>query len=608
VLLGTVAAVPVTDRILGFAIALFIAANVRDGTPRQRFVTIAIAPLVAFATTTLAALLFERPIAAAAVLPPMMFTISYCGAKSPRYASLGIVGLIAYIIGLVTRQPPDTLPLRLVVLLIAAGDAALVRLVLLPERPQAEVERLRRAIHAAINGVLRQIAAAVEVGGWSSQARAELRRRVYRVGEITMLAQARVATDQGGQWLQLLAVELATERSARVALQNLGTAADRPMLLATLHALLDRSEPPALDAAAPLNNALGLLGHVLHEAPRVYPAPAAIQSASINPASLSAAVQTAIAAALAIISGELVSPNRWYWAAFTAYVMFQGTRSRGESVTKGVQFMIGTVIGVIVGALLGTLLSGHDVITLAAIILAVFLAFQANQAAFGVMVFWITIILGLMFGLLGYFPPELMLLRLKETAAGAACGALVASFVLVRREHAATTDAIIALLSALRKLVDSTARVLLDRESEPQLAATILEAEQRFRNLKAIAQSEQSTHPLTRNEALRRRLLLLEACEQWARDLGQSCLQRVELNAAQVHAARQAVARIDATLADLISSLGGRAPMAAMTAKLEPDIGELVDDGPAQHAVRLLLRIDAALLRLASSYYSPHIR
>jgi hypothetical protein len=40
-LLGKFTALPVTDRILGFGMALFIAANVRDATPRQRLVTIA---------------------------------------------------------------------------------------------------------------------------------------------------------------------------------------------------------------------------------------------------------------------------------------------------------------------------------------------------------------------------------------------------------------------------------------------------------------------------------------------------------------------------------------------------------------------------------------
>jgi len=122
-------------------------------------------------------------------------------------------------------------------------------------------------------------------------------------------------------------------------------------------------------------------------------------------------------------------------------VMFQGTRSRGESIAKGVQFMIGTVAGVVIGALAATLLSGHDALTLTAIIAAVFLAFQANGVAYGVMVFWITIILGLLFGMIGYFAPEFLLLRLKETAAGAICGVLVASFVLVLRQHTAMGSA-----------------------------------------------------------------------------------------------------------------------------------------------------------------------
>ncbi|HEX4172662.1 MAG TPA: FUSC family protein [Acetobacteraceae bacterium] len=282
--------------------------------------------------------------------------------------------------------------------------------------------------------------------------------------------------------------------------------------------------------------------------------------------------------------------------------MFQGTRCRGESVLKGVQFMIGTVIGVIVGALAGTLLSGHDVITMVAIIVAVFLAFQANVAAFGVMIFWITIILGLMFGLLGYFPPELLVLRLKETAVGAACGALVASLVLVRREHAATHGATTDFLRALCDSVDSAARVLLDRQPAPELAAKILVTEQRFRDLDAIARSEQSTHPLAHNEALRRRVLLLEACEQWARELGQICLRQVDLiDPAIVHAARQTVARIDASLSALIDRRGSQAPPATPHSP-EPDLAiGPTDANQTQRALRLLLRIDSTLLRLAAS-------
>ena len=605
VLLSTVAAVPVSDRILGFAIALFITANVRDATPRARLTTIAIAPFVAFAATALAAWLLDQKFVAAAVVPPMMFTIAYGAARSPRYASLGIVGLIAYFVSLVTQQPPDTLPLRFVVLVLAAGDAALIRCVLLPERPQAELERLRRAIRAGINRVLTRIAAAVEAGTWTDTTRAALRRETYRLGDIVMLAQARIAAsgaqnpEQGSRWLHLLTIELATERSARFALQGLGAPADRAELLTTLQAVRNGTAVPPQQSTAPLASALGLLAHVLSEPPQAAPPPVAAPPPATTAPGLRAPIQTAIAAALAITSGELVSPNRWYWAAFAAYVMFQGTRSRGESIAKGVQFMTGTVAGVVIGALAATLLSGHPLFTMVAIVIAVFLAFQANLAAYGVMIFWITIILGLVFGMLGYFAPEFLLLRLKETAAGAVCGLIVASFVLVRREYAATYDATIAFLRALGQSVDSAARVLLDHVPEPELSARVLVTEQRFRDLNAIARSEQSSHPLSRNEALHRRVLLLEACEQWARELGQLCLQRIELkDAVMMRSVRETVARIDASLTGLVNALANQ-PMAVSTER-EPaeDLAPFTQHDPREIAVRLLLRIDAALLLL----------
>jgi uncharacterized membrane protein YccC len=400
--------------------------------------------------------------------------------------------------------------------------------------------------------------------------------------------------------LHLLTIELGTERVARVAMQGLGDAADRPELLAMLDTVRDGRAVPSQQSKSPLAAALALLGHLLVEAPPTAAAPAAAPPPPIGAPVLRAAFQAGIAAALAVVSGALVSSNRWYWAAFAAYVMFQGTRSRGESIAKGVQFMIGTVAGVFIGAILATLLSGHDLLTLAMIVGAVFLAFQANLAAYGVMIFWITIILGLTFGMLGYFAPEFLLLRLKETMAGALCGLVVASFVLVRREYAATHDATIAFLRALAQSVDCSARVLLEHVPAPELSGYVLAAEQRFRELSTVAQSEQSSHPLSRNAALRRRMLLLEACEQWARELGQMCLQGIVLgDAARFRSVQETVARIDASVGKLVAHLGEEAELAEVREPGE-DLVVSAQDDPAQHAVRLLLRIDAALVSIGA--------
>jgi uncharacterized membrane protein YccC len=235
------------------------------------------------------------------------------------------------------------------------------------------------------------------------------------------------------------------------------------------------------------------------------------------------------------------------------------------------------------------------------IIAAVFLAFQANLAAYGVMVFWITIILGLTFGMLGYFAPGFLLLRLQETAAGAICGALVASFVLVRREYAATYDATIAFLRALGQSVNSATRVLLDHEPQPDLSALILAAEQRFRDLSAAAQSEQSSHPVSRDESLRRRVLVLEGCEAWERELGQLCLESIRLHDQDlVTSMRQTVARINNSVAGLIEVFEQQKAIVPAGREATEDLAPIADDDPAQHAVRLLLRIDSALLLLAA--------
>ncbi|MBW4092821.1 MAG: FUSC family protein [Proteobacteria bacterium] len=623
--LGTVVAVPVADRILGFAIALFIAANLRDPTPRQRLATIALAPVAAFAATTLAAFLLDRPLTAATAVPPMMFVVAYAAARGPRYALLGIVALIAYFVGLVTRQPPPTLPIRLLVLLLAAGDAALVRGLLLADRPEAELARLRHAIRAGIGGILARIAAALAAGGWTPAARTALHRDIDRFGEAVMLAQARVAAiaaEVPGKetiWLHLLELELATERTARMALEDLGAPADRPPLAATLDALRHGRALPEARGTGPLANALALLDRVLRTPPHTgLPAvgapgnaPGGSQEAARTvaaappppaaPPALRPALQTAIAAAVAVAGGAMISPNRWYWAAFAAFVMFQGTRSRAESIAKGVQFMLGTLAGVVAGTLVATLLAGHDILTMAAIVAAVFLAFQANVAAYGTMVFWITIILGLLFGMLGYFTPDLLLLRLQEAAVGAACGALVASLVLVRREGAATRDATIAFLRALDTLVDGAGAALLGAPPAADLPARILTAEQRFHELNAIARSEQRAPMAARNEVLRRHMLLLEACEQWARELGQMSLNGVRLaDPALARAAQESVARITTTLPSLIGRLADATPPGPIDAAPAPNGTPNLEGGLPERAVRLLLRIDAALVHLAT--------
>jgi hypothetical protein len=97
-------------------------------------------------------------------------------------------------------------------------------------------------------------------------------------------------------------------------------------------------------------------------------------------------------------------------------------------------------------------------------------------------------------------------------------------------------------------------------------------------------------------------VLLLEACEQWARELGQICLAGVRpIDPPAARVARGVVAHIHASLSGLTDSLEHRT-RAILPDSPEADLGlGPTDVDQAQRAMRLLLRIDATLLRLARS-------
>ena len=150
------------------------------------------------------------------------------------------------------------------------------------------------------------------------------------------------------------------------------------------------------------------------------------------------AIQVSVAAALAIVIGEAVSPSRWYWAVIAAFVIFAGTNSWAETLNKGWQRLLGTVLGVPSGVLVATLVSGNTIASLVMIFVCLFCAFYFMKVTYSLMTFWISTMLALMYGLLGEFRLGLLLLRIEETAIGAVIGIAAAMLVLpvnTRAQH-----------------------------------------------------------------------------------------------------------------------------------------------------------------------------
>ena len=183
------------------------------------------------------------------------------------------------------------------------------------------------------------------------------------------------------------------------------------------------------------------------------------------------AVQAAVAAALAIAVGELISPQRFYWAVIAAFVAYAGTATSGETVRKGVGRVGGTVLGLVASVALANITDGHRSIAVIVILACIFCAFFFQTISYGAMIFFITVVLGQLYALLGTFSDELLLIRLAETVCGAVIGVLVALVVLPTHSRATLRIARQTFLAVLGELADACADVLSGLPPERDLLA-----------------------------------------------------------------------------------------------------------------------------------------
>ena len=172
------------------------------------------------------------------------------------------------------------------------------------------------------------------------------------------------------------------------------------------------------------------------------------------------AIQAAVAAGLAIIAGELISPARFYWAVIAAFVAFAGTATSGETLSKGAARIAGTVLGLVAAVGLANVTDGNHAAAIALMLLCIFCAFFIQTVSYGAMIFFITVLLGQLYTLLGTFSDELLLVRLSETVAGAAIGIFVSLVVLPTHSRATLRVARQRFLQNLGELLEACADTL----------------------------------------------------------------------------------------------------------------------------------------------------
>jgi fusaric acid resistance family protein len=188
------------------------------------------------------------------------------------------------------------------------------------------------------------------------------------------------------------------------------------------------------------------------------------------------AFQATFACGLALAAGQLISPDRWYWAVGTAWWIFVNTASRGEALVRGFRRVVGTVTGIAAGLLIAIPIAGAPVPTAALVAVCVFGIFYTAAPSYSWMMFFVTVMAGLLYGLLGVLHPGLLLLRFEETAVGALGAALGVALILPVTTHAATDAWIRRALHCVHGCTTAAARRLAgDEQADPAPLAAELE-------------------------------------------------------------------------------------------------------------------------------------
>ncbi|POX43220.1 hypothetical protein C3486_01320 [Streptomyces sp. Ru73] len=232
------------------------------------------------------------------------------------------------------------------------------------------------------------------------------------------------------------------------------------------------------------------------------------------------AVQAMAGGAFALAAGQLLSHDRWYWAVGATWWVFVNTASSGETLVRSFRRVLGTVIGIAVGLGVAVPLHGAPVPTAALLAVCVFGIFYSAAVSYTWMMLAVTVLAGLLYGLLGVLDPGLLVLRVAETGVGALGAVLAVLLVLPVTTHA-TTDAWIqrALHCVHACTAEAAARLAGSGTADP--AARVAELEPLLGRVRASLAP--LVHPLSparaRKQRARRVLALLDDCAREVRGL-----------------------------------------------------------------------------------------
>jgi uncharacterized membrane protein YccC len=177
------------------------------------------------------------------------------------------------------------------------------------------------------------------------------------------------------------------------------------------------------------------------------------------------AIQIGIAAGAAIVLGDLISPQRFYWAVLAAFITFMGAHNSGEQIRKALFRVGGTVVGILLGSLLVSAVGHHTLWSIALVLVTLFLGLYLLRISYALFAIAVTVTVSQLYQQLGEFTNSLLLVRLEETALGAAVAIIVVRLVLPLHTRRVLRVAMRQYVEAVGRLVDHASARLQGGES-----------------------------------------------------------------------------------------------------------------------------------------------
>jgi uncharacterized membrane protein YccC len=142
------------------------------------------------------------------------------------------------------------------------------------------------------------------------------------------------------------------------------------------------------------------------------------------------ALQACGAALGALLAGYAISPSHWYWAVFAAFVVFTRSTTVGQTLSGGWRQVLASLAGLCLGVLFAELVHGNRGVELTLLFVFVAAGFYAFKGMQNIYTVLLTAMLAMVYELMGMNSPQMLLLRLTETAAGALIAVLSARLIL----------------------------------------------------------------------------------------------------------------------------------------------------------------------------------